>query len=183
MEPARRVVEARTAQGSLFEALFLRAFPAEGLYAAELRHAGFDPTHPEAAYTPSVWAACVRIARQHAFPALPDEQAYRALGGPFAEAFLQTIAGRIVAVAMPLLPMASLVSRFGQYLQLGRSDMHVEVQPVDTQHYAIELDDVAGVHGAFMAGIIEHALRRKSQTAEVVHTPHDETRYRLDVRW
>lgn len=176
-------MEARTAQGSLFEALFLRAFPAEGRYAAELKTAGFDATHPEAAYTPSVWAACVRIAREHAFPGRPDDEAYRALGGPFAESFLQTIAGRIVAVAMPMLPMATLVSRFGQYLQLGRTDMQVEVQPVDAQHYAIEIDDVAGVHGAFMAGIIEHALRRKSQTAEVSHTAHDGNRYRLDVRW
>lgn len=175
--------EARTAQGSMFEALFQRAFPPRGAYADELRAAGFDPARPEAAYPPSTWKACVGVARRHVFGELEEETAYRALGGPFVEAFLGTLAGRVVAAALPLVPIEGLVVRLGRYMKLGRSDVEVLSEKLADRRYRIVIDDPVGLHGAFMAGVVERVLRQKTPSIEVTHAAITATRYHLEVRW
>lgn len=183
MEPTKRALEPRTAQGSMFEALFQRAFPPKGPYADALKAAGYDPARPEAAYPPSIWKACVGVARQHCFPALDEAKGYRALGGPFVDAFLDTLAGRIVAAALPLVGIDGLVGRLGRYMKLGRSDVEVVSEQVGPSYWRIRIDDPIGLHGEFMAGVVERVLRQKAPSTEVVHEASSPTSYVLAVRW
>mgnify|MGYP003477200658 CR=1 FL=1 len=61
--------------------------------------------------------------------------------------------------------------------------VEVASEKVGDKQYRIVIDDPVGLHGAFMAGVVERVLRQKSPTVEVAHEAVTRTRYHLDVRW
>lgn len=172
------------AQGSMFEALFNRGLHPEGAFADALREVGYDVLHPRPEYPTPVWVKALEVARRHAFPQDSVAAAYRKLGRQFTDGFLSTLAGKVVAVALPFMNAESFLKRMPRYMQLGRSDvsMEVELQPGGRAARA-RLVDPFGVPAEFMAGVLEVGLEKVRSPGRVEATTLDATRYELALTW
>lgn len=116
-----QVVESVTNQ-SMFEALFDRRLKPAGAFADELKRAGYDALEARPKYPTQVWLQCLRVARRHRWPQLSEAEAYRQLGREFSEGFLETMVGRLVAVALPFMSPESFLRRLASYFRMGRED-------------------------------------------------------------
>ena len=172
-----------TAQGSMFEALFTRALKPTGAFADELRVTGYDPQHPQPQYPTQIWVACLAVARRHAFAQLDEAGAYRAMGKRFTESFLDTLAGKVVAVALPFLRPESFLKRLPRYLTMGRSDVTWEVRLEEKGHLVAGMRDPFAVPPDFLGGIIETALALLRTKPTVQIAPRNAIESEFDVRW
>ncbi|MBS2028422.1 MAG: DUF2378 family protein [Deltaproteobacteria bacterium] len=171
------------AQGSMFEALFTRALRPIGPFADELRRVGFDPDHPQPQYPTPVWVACLAVTRRLVFGELDDAAAYRAIGERFMGSFLDTIAGKIVAVALPFLGPQAFLKRIPRYLTMGRSDLRWEVKLEEPRRLVAHLHDPFSVPAHFLAGIIDKAMKLIRAPAVITVVPQSPTESELDIRW
>lgn len=180
----RRAVPSLTNQ-SMFEALFERRLKPTGVFAEELKSAGYDASRVVAKYPTEVWRRCLDIARRHRWPELDEPDAFRHIGHEFTEGFLETIAGRLVGAALPFMSPGSFLKRLASYFRMGREDAEltfdiVELAPLSAR---VVVHNPAAVPGTFVAGMIDVMFERLSQqgTVEVLQkTPVD---YELFVRW
>lgn len=147
---------------SMFEGLFQRALKPSEAMSAELRSAGYDPKNPQARYRPEVWRNALEIARRHEFPTLPHDEGLKALGRRFVDGFFQTIIGKFVAVALPMLGSSMMQRRVPSMFKMARKDLDVSAVEESPNRYRLIFKDkhpspefVAG----FMEGIGFHLKR------------------------
>ena len=167
----------------MFEALFTRALEPTGAFADALRAVGYDLEHTQPQYPTSVWVASLAVTRQHAFANLDDAAAYRAIGERFMGSFLDTLAGKVVAVALPFLGPQAFLKRIPRYLTMGRSDLRWEVQLEEPKRLVAHLHDPYSVPAHFLAGIIDKAMKLIRAPAEIRVVPKSATASELDIRW
>lgn len=147
---------------SMFEGMFARALKVTDGMAAELRAAGYDVKAPQPRYPNHVWRQSLEIARRHEYPTLPQDEGLRALGRRFVDGFFQTIVGKFVAVALPMLGSSMMNRRVSGMFKMARKDLEVSSVEESPTRYRLIFKDkhpspefVAG----FMEGIGFHLKR------------------------
>jgi uncharacterized protein (TIGR02265 family) len=169
----------------MFEALFDRRLKPEGAFREALLGAGYDANKPKAKYPTSVWVTCLEIARSARYSSLGADEAYRILGREFTEGFMQTLVGRLVGVALPIMRPRSFLARLERYFKMGREggDIRYDMTEPSPGVAHIEVVNPAGVPGAFVAGMIDVAFGRLAKSWTIGITQRTAIHYALDVRW
>ena len=167
---------------SMFEGLFVRALPADPAFHAALRAVGVDVAKLSPHYPVEVWQEAMAVARQHFHAGQPRAQADWQLGRVFAQGFLDTLVGRVIAVTMPMLGPARLVDRLPRHLATGRADMRATVEPLGETERTVRIEALHPMPD-FMAGTIEVMMERTKVKPQVEVLERAETSYVLRVRW
>ena len=168
---------------SVMEGLFVRGIKADGGLIERLRALGYDPRRPEVTYPITTYQKCISAARYELYPHLSDEEAYRTLGRTLANGFLETLVGKVVGVAMPMIGPARVVERIPRYVSvMGRPEMVVRITLAGDRGRRVHFGDTYN-HPDFMAGNLEVALERASATPTVVVEERSAEGYRLFARW
>lgn len=139
-----------------FEGLFTRALDPDPGFADELRSAGFDLSHPEPRYPTRIWHACLEIARRRTFPALSRDEGFRRLGHLYIEGFFETILGKVIAVAMPILGVQRTIPRIPRMWKSAQPTMQIDLQKSGEKEWTLSLRE-PGMLPDFCAGLIEAA--------------------------
>lgn len=139
---------------SMFEGLFARALKVTDAMAAELRTVGYDPKNPQPRYRHAVWKQSLEVARRHEYPTLPHDEGLKALGRRFVDGFFQTIIGKFVAVALPMLNASTMQKRVTGMFKMARKDLEVSsVEESPTRYRLIFKDKHPSPE--FVAGFFE----------------------------
>lgn len=170
---------------NMFEALFERRLKPEGAFADALLRAGYDRASPKRRYPTSVWIACLEVARRHGCSATTREEAYRQLGREFAEGFLTTTAGALIAAALPFMSPQAFINRLASYFRISREDERLTFDVVEEGAglSRVVVHNPAAVPGTFVAGLIETALGRIPVEVSVEVRQSSEADYELIARW
>jgi uncharacterized protein (TIGR02265 family) len=168
---------------SVMEGLFVRGLKADGKLAEGLLSLGYDLKKPDLNYSVLTWQRCVNLARQELFGQMTDEEAYRLLGRKLVSGFLETIVGRVVAVAMPMIGPARVVDRLPRYLaMMGRGEIELTITPVGERGRRVQMMDRYN-RPEFMAGCLEVGLERADAKPNVTVEERSAEGYRLFLRW
>jgi uncharacterized protein (TIGR02265 family) len=168
---------------SVFEGLFQRGLDADARLTQALQAVGYDRRFPEMDYPVQVWKRCVAQARELVYGELNDEEAYRLLGRKLTQGFLDTLVGRVAAVALPMIGPAGVVSRLPRYLaMMGRPDLEVQSVPMGERGRLVTIPDVHN-RPEFVAGALEVALERANCKPFLTVEGRSPTGFRLLVRW
>lgn len=154
---------------TVFEGMFGRALKPTGQFVEDLRAIGYDPAKPQIRYPTQVWRDALEVARRHCYPGMPPEQAQRLLGQRFVDGFFDTIVGRLMAVAMPLIGTATVCRRLPKYWATVRTGITVEVKEESDKLFRVCYRDRTPAPD-FYAGIIEGA-GKYTRTNNVVEIP------------
>lgn len=167
---------------ALFEGLFGRALEVDATLSAALLARGYDPKHPQDRYPGSVFAACVEAARAHLHASRPVEEGLRLLGQAFVGGFRDTILGRVLTTALPILGPARFLPRLPGRFGAIRPDATVVVELTGPQTATLVFTDPLPL-GPFFAGVVEAALRVAKAEQPKVTVSSTRTGYRLDASW
>ncbi|MCP3144679.1 DUF2378 family protein [Pyxidicoccus xibeiensis] len=165
-----------------FEGLFVHALKPTGAFAQSLQDIGYDGEVSQQSYPLSVWRAALGVARRFVFAGYPPEAANRALGHRYVEGFSQTLVGRVLATAAPLLGAERSLTRLPTYLRAGREDMKMLLEPVQSREWRVRVVDPDPLPD-FVAGVVEGVLWRTRVKPEVVVLERQASGYTLHVRW
>ncbi|MCE9671916.1 DUF2378 family protein [Myxococcus stipitatus] len=188
IRPLRRPAEpplpvAPRIPSSVLEGLFVRGLKADERLLQAVEALGYDPRRPEVDYPVEVWQRAVALARQECFAHLGDEDAYRQVGRTVVEGFAQTLLGRVVAVALPMIGPARAIERIPRYLGLmGRPDIEVTCTPVGERGRRLVLTDRYN-RPDVVAGGLERMLEVANAQPRITVEERTPERYRLLVRW
>jgi uncharacterized protein (TIGR02265 family) len=184
--PTRPPIEPRSLPRipvSVMEGLFVRGLKAEGKLAERLLSFGYDLKKPEVSYSVLTYQRCVNAARQEVFGNLSDEEAYRLLGRKLVDGFLETLVGKVVAVAMPMIGPGRVLERLPRYLSMmGRGEMEVRIMPAGDTARRIYFGDIYN-RPEFLAGALEVGLERAHVKPIVSVEERTTEGYRLFLRW
>jgi uncharacterized protein (TIGR02265 family) len=168
---------------SVMEGLFLRGLKAEGRLADRLLSYGYDIKKPEVSYSVLTYQRCVNAARAEAFGHLSDEEAYRLLGRKLVDGFLETLVGKVVAVAMPMIGPARVVERIPRYCaMMGRGEMEVRITPAGETARRIYFGDIYN-RPEFLAGALEVGLEHSHVKPTVTVEDRMADGFRIFLRW
>jgi uncharacterized protein (TIGR02265 family) len=179
--PAAAPAESLT-EVSVFEGLFIRAVQPTGAFLAALQAAGYDPARPELRYPTRVWHACVEVARRHLYPQLPEAEGFRTLGHVFMEGYYQTLIGKVVGAAMPLLGPERSIQRIPRTWKASQPGLGVHVEKKGERHYLIRLEE-QGMLADFCAGLLESAANPLSAKIRVDVVERGPAHCVLSARW
>lgn len=189
MRPLPQPLETRPAAAEpmtstlIFDNLFVRALGAkEGLHEVLLRE-GFDPAHMREEYPLRVLNACVDAASLHLWPDLPVEEGRRELGRLFARAWLQTVLGRVVALAVSLLGPARYLNLFPEHLKMDITRIQAVPVPVGARAVRMEFHEHPGSTPHFMAGMLEEGLRLTCVEPVIELEELGPRSFNLHIRW
>lgn len=150
-------ISPETTDNALFEALFERALEVSPELEKDLKAVGFDRQRPRARYPSRVLFDALEVARRHHMPMHQPDDGMRQLGHAFVSGFRETILGKVMTAALPLLGPRVLLSKVPGRLQRLRSDMAVELKTLGEGHFAFDVRDPVPV-GTFFAGVVQAAL-------------------------
>ncbi|MBL8921403.1 MAG: DUF2378 family protein [Myxococcaceae bacterium] len=167
---------------ALFEGLFRRALTPDAALEGALKACGYDLRRPVDRYSGQVFAACLEATRAHLHPDQPAEEGLRALGRAFVSGFQQTILGKVVTTALPILGPARFLPRLPARFRSIRTDASVAVELTGPASATLMFTDAQPL-GPFFAGVIEAALRLAKAERPVVALQPAPDGYRLDVSW
>jgi len=145
-----------------FEALFLKALQVEGPVVAELKAVGFDVARLEPSYDVTVWRAALDVAGRHAYPDLSRDQADYQLGARLVDGYFDTLVGKVMLAAFPLLSAEALCKRLPRYFASGIDNVEKlpELEALGPGHFRVTLFGDGGVPW-FTCGAIDAVLARK----------------------
>lgn len=166
---------------ALFEGLFCRALNVSGALEEELRALGFDRRKQTPRYSGAVFVKCLDAACRSTLPTVELGAAQRQLGLRFVEGFRQTVLGKVVTTALPLLGPARFVRQLPGRFAAIRSDATVQIDSVTATGARLDFIDPLPL-GHFFQGVLEGALRFarvKGQVALIQIS----TGYALELSW
>lgn len=143
---------------AMFEAVFDWSLEPSGAFADALEDAGYAASRPELYYPSTVWKAALAVGRQHAFPQLDEDAAYRELGRACSRGWFKTPLGPIFTEMLPVVPARSFFAKLESYARLGRTDTQVELVELLGDRASFRHVDPVGVHPQFTVGALEPAL-------------------------
>jgi uncharacterized protein (TIGR02265 family) len=181
-EAAESAPHESSVQQSIFEGLFIKMLKPTGEFADDLLRAGYDIKRQERFYPESVFKACVRVACKHVYPGMAEGEAMRLLGRRFIEGFLDTIAGRIVAVSLPVLGPVGLIKRLPRFWAMGNKGLKVEVRQESARHWFVVIHSHNAL-GDFDAGFVSYLLERMGVEPKVEVIERLEAYNTLSVSW
>lgn len=169
-------------EASLIEGLFQRALHPDPAFVEELKAIGLDLRDLRPRYSTRVWREALEIARRRVYPTLAVEEGYRALGRRFSEGFFETIIGRFISVAFPMIGPTGMLKMSPRNVRAGRRD--VEVIPVqeNERRWRITFRD-RDPSPDFIAGLVESAGRRTGVHMVVAVENVNPAGYDLLVTW
>jgi uncharacterized protein (TIGR02265 family) len=167
---------------AVFEALFARAVPVSVELARELKACGYDVERPEAGASGDVFTACVEAARRSVHPTRAPDEGQRELGRAFVNGFRETILGRVVTTALPVLGPSRFLPRIPGRLASLRRDATVVVTLTGATSAALHFTDAQPL-SSFFAGVVEGALVFSKARAPRVGVTLQPGGYRLDATW
>ncbi|XXF78702.1 TIGR02265 family protein [Myxococcaceae bacterium GXIMD 01537] len=133
--PEQRVVFASVVEGLLRHGLQGRVSPR---LRERLRQAGLDLDRPLLpAYPVPMWAHCLGIIAEEAYPGMPAEEAFRRLAEQHVEGYGNTLFGRAVYRVMRLLGPRRMVLRLPQTLR--GTDNYTEADLVEVGPACFEM--------------------------------------------
>ena len=171
-------------QAVLFEALCLRGLKLEGEPVEALRGIGVHLDKLEPEYPLELWQAALQLIGQRCFPALAPEQAQFELGRALGRGYKDTLLGRVVAAAAPMLGPARVLQRLPGVVNSSRRGRGIEAKIEELGPRERRMVIVADKPMPdFYAGLFHEALAtaRVTPTVEVAERGHDG--FTLAIRW
>lgn len=173
--------EPTISQGVL-EGLFCRALRPQGAFREELRRVGFDPDALQPAYTPGTWDAALSVAARHVHPGLPREEALEQLGEAFIDGWFQTLTGRLVGVAAPVLGPDGALKWLSRLWEVGAPGTEVASWREAPGDWRFTVRHPSP-QPRFDLGLVRAGLRRAGVKATVELLERDAEGYCARVRW
>lgn len=172
-----------TAQGSMFEGLYARVLKPTGAFKEDLRLAGFDVSAIRPEYAMQVWVDCLDVTARHKHPGLERFEAWRRIGRDFITGFLETIAGRLVAVALPFMSPKGFVTKAPRFMRLGVKELESSVEWLSPTHGVVTLEGPHEGAGFLTAGVVEVCLERLKVKPVITAKVLGGASSQLDVSW
>ncbi len=169
-------------QSTVFEGLFRRALKPTPALVEELRRIGYDPERPKTEYPMPVWSDCLEAARRHVYPTLSRAEGMEALGRDFANGYLETIVGKVIGAALPLLGPARALRRLPNYFTTARTDVTLTVDMEGDRRARVRVADPYPMP-EMLVGIIIAGLRKTGVEASVSIERQVGYNYDLLVSW
>lgn len=170
-------------RGVAFEGLFVRTLQPTGAFAEELRKAGYDPSAPpRPEYPTRVWQACIDVARQHTFPALPRAEGERQLGRRFIDGFFQTLTGKMLGATLPMLGPGMVLQKLKRAWSSSQPSLDCTSEELAPGSWRVTLRE-RGIMADFCAGLLEGLLKRTRVQAQVAVAERSPEHCALTVRW
>jgi uncharacterized protein (TIGR02265 family) len=167
----------------MFEGLYLKVLKPTGAFRDDLAKAGFDVAAVKPEYPMDVWLACLDVSARHLYPAMERYAAYRLIGHDFITGFLDTIAGRLIAVAFPFMSQKALIDRSPRFLRMGVKELQSQVEWVGPTSAVITYDGPDAGTAFLVAGVVEVCLKRLNVTATVTPRALVGAASRLSISW
>lgn len=172
------------AKHSMFDGLFAVALQPTGAFRDDLRATGFDVDRPKPEYPLKVWHDCLDVAARHLHPNESRERAWELLGVRFIEGYLQTLVGKIIAVAMPFLSPQSFVQRAPRFMSTGLVGADVKLDWNGNKAATITMTNVDHPAAHLLSGVVDVSLRRIGTRGVKLHcAPFGVTGSQLSISW
>lgn len=175
--------ETERIQGSMFEALFERRLKPTGRFLEDLARAGYDMSNPKPEYDASVFSRCIDIAREHAFADVPRREGIFRIGMALSESyFADTISGRIIAVALPLVGPGRMIKTLPRRMRTGTSKGEVQVDELGERRWRVTMMEV-NQFPELVAGALQASLTRTGVSAKAQVNYDIKDRTEILVEW
>lgn len=148
--------------GSLFEALFRLRAP-NGELGAQLAKLGVQLKSP-ARHRADQWAAALELYRLHLYPQDMEAVGARKLGTALAEAYVTTIPGRLLLIALPMLSPLQWLRRWPRFIRMGRTDVTIDVAELDARTVTITSFDPVNVPMELNLGLLDFVFEKLGHT-------------------
>jgi uncharacterized protein (TIGR02265 family) len=172
-----------TAQGSMFEGLFAKHLKPTGAFKADLLAVGLDVDRILPEYPMAVWVACLDVTARHLHPQLDHLEAWKLIGADFITGFLDTIAGRIVAAALPFLSPKTFVDRAPRFMRLGVKELQSNIEWRSPTHAVVTLNGPHEGAAFLVCGVVEVCMRRLKVTPTTSARLLEGLSSQLEVSW
>ena len=157
--------EALGTEGSMLEGLF-RALPPDPKLVQALAGIHVDVKKLEPKYPSTQWRQVLEFFRGHLYPDLPVAVGDQKIGFEFGRGFQDTIGGKMVLAALPMLTPMTLLMRWPRFVKLGRSDVVFTATKTGERAVDLHATDPAGVPMGFSLGLFQFVFgRMKTQVA------------------
>jgi uncharacterized protein (TIGR02265 family) len=173
-----------TVKLSVFEGLYVHVLrvPPTGALADALRAAGYDLQAPEPEYSGRVWRDALAATCGHLHPQRPPAEVMQELGRGFIDGFLQTLAGRALGIALPMLGPEGVLRRLQRFMALGVPALRVTSYEDQRHSWRVEVQ-VPWAMADFDAGLIQGGVERTGTAVKVSVLERSDARYLLHVHW
>lgn len=146
---------------TMFESLFERALKPEGAFADALRKVGYDPARPKPEYPEKVFLDSMEVARRYTEPNLSFTEAQRKFGRITGELIYETLVGKVIAVALPMLGPDRLMTQLPKRIEVGaKGSTGARIEKLADRSYRLSFPDRDNPLLEFSAGAIETTLVR-----------------------
>jgi uncharacterized protein (TIGR02265 family) len=174
-----------TAEGAMFEGLFVRALGVEPTspVAARLRAAGFDLADVKPTYDIAVWADCVDVAWREVYPQCSRDEAWVKLGRRFIEGYFQTFVGGAIAAVLPYMDPVRFVERTPWFLRTGLGGSSSEVELTGARAAVLTLNGPHPRSALLLGGVLEVCFERLGVQGAFVPSVVDGDVSRLEINW
>ncbi len=168
----------------MFDGLFTVALKPSGAFSEALKARGFDPDRPEPEYPLAVWHDCLDVAWQQLYPLESRERAWWLLGERFLEGYLQTLVGRLIGAALPLLSARTFVTRSPRFVATGLQGAALELVWQGERDAVVHLTNLPPPSAHLTAGVVTVCMKRmKVSGVQLDPTPLDGGGCSLRIRW
>jgi uncharacterized protein (TIGR02265 family) len=172
-----------TISQSAFEGLFRRVLNPQGAFLEELKQVGYDPAHERASYSLQVWDAALKTAARHVHPGVPREEALRRLGEAFLGGFFETLTGKLVSAALPLMGGDTLLKQLPRAWAVAAPGTVIDARQEAPGRWELVVRHPSP-QPDFDVGLLTALMRRvRAQGASIQLVDPRPDGYTMQVRW
>lgn len=144
----------------LFEGLFVRAMSPDSELVVALGILGFNLDEPRARYPIEVWSDCLLVSTASLYPTEPECVALERLGSRFAEAWFETVLGKLIDLSLlPFVSPRAFIEHLPRLVELGIANCHPTLQWAGLQATLV-MRGVDDVVADFFVGAVVAVLAR-----------------------
>jgi uncharacterized protein (TIGR02265 family) len=172
------------ADGSMFEALLVRALKPNPSLLADLTTLGVNLKSLDTLYPTQTWVKVLDAVRRHHYGMVANvEAAYRQIGKDFCAGYLDTLIGRVIMAAMVFMNPRRLLERAPSYMKIGRKDMQVTWMPEGDRAGRLRYSDPFFVNAGFPLGIFDEVFDRMGSNVKVTVEHRSQGEFDLVFSW
>lgn len=144
----------------LFEGLFVRAMSPDSELVVALGILGFNLDQPRARYPIEVWSDCLLVATASLYPTEPECVALERLGNRFAEAWFETVLGKLIDLSLlPFISPRAFIEHLPRLVELAIANCQPTIQWAGPEATLV-LRGVDDVVADFLVGAVVAVLER-----------------------
>lgn len=144
----------------LFEGLFVRAMSPDPELVVALGILGFDLDEPRARYPIELWSDCLLVATASLYPTEPECVGLERLGSRFAEAWFETVLGRLIDLSLlPFLSPHGFIEHLPRLVDLAIANCQPTIQ-WEGSEATLVMRGVDDVVADFFVGAVVAVLAR-----------------------